>query len=276
MKLLVLSSDFGDQDGYVGAMKGVALGINSQITLVDLAHHLIPFDIARASWVLATAYENFPHGTVFLTVVDPGVGGERLPILIETERHYFIGPDNGVFTLALQKEKIRRIVHLREEKFFLTNPSATFHGRDLFAPVAAHLLLGVPPEEFGPTLSTYTTLPELTPQLSGEGLLGRVLTIDRFGNVITNFSRDFLETHVPPEKKMTQIEIGSSTKKHTLAFPSGDWRKLNSHYAQETTGKPFLLFGSHAYLEIAMNQDSAARHLNLVGNEPLFCPWLHR
>ncbi len=275
MKLVVLTSDFGEQDGYVGAMKGVLLGIDPQITLVDLAHHLVPFDIGQASWVLATAYENFPQRTVFLTVVDPGVGSERLPILIETQRHYFIGPDNGVFSLPLQKEKIRRIIHLREKKFFLPNPSSTFHGRDLFAPVAAHLLRGSPPESFGPELPTYTSLPGLTPQWSASGLMGHILAIDRFGNAITNLSRDFLEKQLPAKRQLLHMEIRGATQSHILPLPAGAWRDLKSHYAQDTTDKPFLLFGSHGYLEIAMNQNSAAQHLQLKGKEPLFFPWLH-
>jgi len=156
--IITLLTDFGTEDYYVASMKGVILKINPRCTLIDITHHVSPHDIKEGAFLLANAYSFFPKGTIHLSVVDPGVGGPRNPILIVTTNYFFVGPDNGLFLFALKREKVKKVVALTNQKYFLSQMSTTFHGRDLFAPVAAHLSLGVKPEAFGPELDSWTEI----------------------------------------------------------------------------------------------------------------------
>src|SRR5512139_3136461 len=147
--IITLLTDFGLKDPYVASMRGVILSINPKCILVDITHQVDSHDIKEGAFILGQAYSNFPHGTIHLSVIDPGVGSGRKPILVVTENYYFVGPDNGLFTIALCRERVKQVVGLTNQKFFRSEISSTFHGRDIFAPVAAYLSLGVRPESFG-------------------------------------------------------------------------------------------------------------------------------
>src|SRR5580704_11403223 len=184
--ILTLTTDFGASDHYVGAMKGVILSICPHAQIVDICHDVTPFQIAEGAYVIAQAFECFPKKTVHVVVVDPGVGTARRPILVEAAGQFFIGPDNGVLSMVYsqQKHKVRLI---ENDTYFRQPVSATFHGRDIFAPVAAHLAAGVVPARMGKLIKDYLQPDFLNPQRTGERTwTGRILKIDRFGNIVTN------------------------------------------------------------------------------------------
>jgi S-adenosylmethionine hydrolase len=198
-KLITLTTDFGYKDPFVGVMKGVVLGINPAARVVDLTHGIPPQDIRAGALALRYSTPFFPPGTIHVAVVDPGVGTERRPILIETEDTFFVGPDNGVLSLALQGKTVKQVIELTNESYHLKPKSATFHGRDIFAPVAAHLSLGVRARDFGPALENCQRLewPEVIKN-AGE-VRGEVIYVDNFGNLITNVRERDLQA-LPREK----------------------------------------------------------------------------
>jgi S-adenosylmethionine hydrolase len=253
---IVLLTDFGHADGYAGILHGVIAKIAPEVRVIDLAHGVPPFDLLQANLILYRACPYFPKGSIFVVVVDPGVGGSRNPILVETDHHYFIGPDNGVFTLALSEQKVKNIFLLQDKKFFLTEISSTFHGRDIFAPAAAHLARGTAGKEFGPPLPDYLRLADLEPKQTGDRLSGKIISIDRFGNAVTNLKKSFLKRFFP------DLKISASVAAvHRLPL-------RHTHYAEGKAGEALLLFGSSALLEIAVYQGSAAEKLDLkLGDE---------
>src|SRR4030095_9968827 len=173
---------------YACVLKGVIHRISPETPVLDLTHEIAPFDIVQGGFALYQAYRYVPRQTIFVAVVDPGVGSERRPLLVQTENYYFIGPDNGLFTLVLHQEKIERIVHLTNPKYFLKSPSSTFHGRDIFAAAAAHLANSPLLENFCEEIDTYQKLSEFSPRVSGKEIVGVVISVDRFGNAITNLT----------------------------------------------------------------------------------------
>ena len=188
--VITLTTDFGQTDGYVGAMKGVILSICPDTVLVDISHQIRPQAVEQAAYVLSTAAAYFPPGTVHLVVVDPGVGSVRRPIAVHTAQSTYVGPDNGVICLALNQDPARQAVHLTESSYRLSPASATFHGRDIFAPAAAHLACGTALDDLGEALplSKLVELPTRAPQPQpGGGWRCAILHVDRFGNLITNF-----------------------------------------------------------------------------------------
>ncbi len=187
-RLIALTTDFGYQDPFVGIMKGVILGINPEARIVDATHGIAPQDIRGGALALNYAAPYFPPGTIHVVVVDPGVGTERRPILIECEDAFFIGPDNGVLSLAAERKKTLRVVELTNERYRLNPVSATFHGRDLFAPAAAHLSVGAPAQDFGRALKDYARLTWPTAVKSAVEVRGEIIYIDHFGNLITNLT----------------------------------------------------------------------------------------
>ena len=191
--VVTLTSDFGIQDSYVGTMKGVILRIYPAAKLVDLTHQVSPQDVLEASLVLEGAYRYFPEGTVHLTVVDPGVGTSRRAILLQAGPFYFVGPDNGIFTRVLGSEPEARVFAIENPHYRLSQISDTFHGRDIIAPVAAYLAQGIDPAEFGPQITDPVLLPLPLPRRWGNQIQGEVVSIDGFGNVITNVSRRLLD-----------------------------------------------------------------------------------
>jgi S-adenosylmethionine hydrolase len=256
---IALLSDFGDADHYVGAMKGVLARLAPNARVVDITHRIPPYDRVRGGLALYQAYAQFPRKTVFVAVVDPGVGSARQALLVETQDYFFLGPDNGVLSMALAEQKIRRIVHLNNEKYFQTPVSATFHGRDVFAPAAAHLAQGLAPEFFGPELTDYRRLPDFVPTFDAKRLAGSILAFDRFGTAVTNLSRNFLQRHY--HRAEWEVRAGG----HEL-------RGLRSHYAEVAPGEPLLLFGSGGLLEIAVREGSAEEQLALKRGDPVLLP----
>ncbi len=238
--LVVLLTDFGLKDHYVGVMKGVILSIAPQACIIDLSHEISPQNIMEGAYVLGVSYRYFPRGSIFVGVVDPGVGTSRRGICVEAGGYFFVGPDNGLFTLIYQKNSSYRVFSLQEGRFFRSKVSNTFHGRDIFAPVAAHLVRTRQPEEFGPEVRDPVMLPWLWPKHTDKGIRGRIIYVDRFGNLITNIC----------EKDLKGRRIkGVLFKDHLLPFCKT--------YAEQHKGAPVCLIGSDGYLEIAISQGSA-------------------
>ncbi len=185
--ILTLTSDFGLSDHYVAVMKGVILSICPPARIVDISHGISPFEIAEGAYLIAQAYPCFPRKTVHVVVVDPGVGTARRPILLEAAGQYFVGPDNGVLSMIYSREK-HKVRLISNERYFRKPVSRTFHGRDIFSPVAAHLASGVPPSRMGKLIQDYLQPSFEKPQRTGKRTwTGRILRIDRFGNIVTNF-----------------------------------------------------------------------------------------
>jgi hypothetical protein len=244
--IITLTTDFGDKDGYVGAVKGVLLKINPNLKIMDITHDISPFNVLEGALVLNSFYRFFPRGTIHLVVVDPGVGGRRKGILIQTDNCFLVGPDNGVFSFVYEKEKIRQIVELTSSRYFLQKPSSTFHARDIFAPVSAYLSLGVEPKEFGPSSRECYKFELPQPQYRENRLRGKIIYIDRFGNLISNISSEQL----PDEEERIQIKIGQRRIKGLSRF-----------YAEKKEGELTALIGSTNFLEVAVNQGNAQRLL---------------
>ncbi len=254
---VTLTTDFGTADGYVAAMKGVILGINPAAKLVDISHGIQAQNIPQAAFVLGTAYPYFPDGTVHLVVVDPGVGTARRAVILKTSRAYFVAPDNGVLSYVLRSagkagrvEKGPRYLKLPAglEALAITRPrfwrqpvSATFHGRDIFAPVAARLALGVPPAEFGETVSGLTVLPWGGAYREAGELVGHIIHVDNFGNLITSIAAGDL----PPNREEIGIEIGQR-------------RIQGLSVTYEDRDGLLALVGSSGYLEIAVRGGNAS------------------
>ena len=246
--ILSLTTDFGLADSYVGVMKGVILGICPEAALVDLSHTIAPQDVQQAAFVLATAAPYFPPGAVHLVVVDPGVGSERRPIAVQTERAVFVAPDNGVLSLALAQDPPRRAVHLTNPAYHRAPVSATFHGRDIFAPAAAHLACGLELDRLGELLSPtdLVALPAVEPQRQPDGTwLGRVLHVDHFGNLITNFRAAHLSLAAEPILTVGREKIAG----------------LHRTFADVAPGELVVYLGSSGYLEIAVRDGNAAERL---------------
>jgi len=253
--ILTLTTDFGLSDHFVGVMKGVILGICPRSLVVDISHNVTPFEVTEAAFLLAQSYSYFPKKTVHVAVVDPGVGTARRPILVEAAGQYFIGPDNGVFSLVCGREK-HRVREITAVKYFRQHVSQTFHGRDIFAPVAAHLANGISAAAMGRRIDNYLRSNFDKPERTGRRVwTGLVLKIDRFGNLTTNFQPAEL-----PDLLTHRFEMQVGIQRlHRLA----------SIYAEGTPGEPFLILGSSGYFEVALNQGSAARTLGVGAGAPL-------
>jgi len=248
--IITLLTDFGTEDSYVGAMKGVILSINPDATIIDISHQIPPQDITAGAFVLSQAAPFFPKGTVHIAVVDPGVGGKRKPILIETDKYFFVGPDNGIFDIALQNERIRRKIHLTNKNYFLGYISSTFHGRDIFSPVAAYLSLGIDPALFGKKIKTLTSLDVKKPFAKDGKITGRIIHIDRFGNLITNIDEGLLKKVF--KNRIFEVEVCDNIIKRFV--PS---------YTNAKQGEPIGLIGSSGLMEIAMREKNASIELGI-------------
>ncbi len=254
--IISLTTDFGLADAYVGVMKGVILGICPEAALVDISHTIAPQSIQQAAFVLSTAVPYFPVGTVHLVVVDPGVGSDRRPIAVRTERAFFVAPDNGVLGLALAPDPPRQVVRLSNQAYRLPSVSATFHGRDIFAPAAAHLACGLDLLRLGEPIppADLVALPHAEPQREGEGIWrGLVLHVDHFGNLITNFRAE----HLPPGP--LRLAVGAET----IAG-------LHQTFADVAPGDLVAYLGSSGYVEIAERNGNAARRLAAGVGSPVY------
>jgi len=245
-KIVTLTTDFGLKDPYAAEMKAAILGICPNATIIDVTHEIAKFSIRMGAFVLASAAPYFPDGSVHVAVVDPGVGTIRRPIVIQTKKGFFVGPDNGVLVLAAQKQSIERIHELANPRFILPKVSNTFHGRDVFAPAAAHLLNGVKPAEFGPEISEAAVVEFAKVTRKNDVLVGEVLHVDGFGNIISNISEHELTQN--RLKGAVNVELASCKLK--LAFCRA--------YGEMKPHEPLALIGSHGFLEISINQGNAA------------------
>jgi S-adenosylmethionine hydrolase len=260
--LVTLTTDFGTQDGYVAAMKGVVLSRAPEVRLVDVAHAVAPQDVGEAAYVLLQAAPYFPDGTVHLAVVDPGVGTARRAIAARFRgpagTHYFVGQDNGLLALLLaggpyEPDALEAVRVLdRPQHWRTSEPSRTFHGRDVFAPAAAHLALGRPLEALGSALDASDLHPMrwAQPTADEQGIRGWVVHVDRFGNCTTNISRETLRAH--RNGRSVRCYIGSAVLKG-----------VRHTYADVDAGEPLLLFGSDGFLEVGVNTGNAAALLSI-------------
>jgi S-adenosylmethionine hydrolase len=252
--MITLTSDFGLKDTYVAEMKGVILSINSKTTIVDITHGIEKFDIRTGAFILASVVPYFPKGTVHIVVVDPGVGTNRRSILVESKQGFFVGPDNGVLMLAAQKLGIEHTFELNNPKFMLPKISSTFHGRDVFAPAATYLDMGMKPSEFGPEISDAINPEFVKVEKINGSFTGEVLYIDGFGNIITN---------------ITQKEVAGA-KSVKVKFPNFSLAlSFKKTYSEAKFQEPIALFGSHGFLEIALNQDNAAEEFHVTGGDKI-------
>lgn len=245
--IITLLTDFGHRDYFVGAIKGVILSINPAASIVDITHEIPPQDIQAAAFNLLCCYETFSTGTIHVAVVDPGVGSKRKPILIECAEQFFLGPDNGLFSWVCEREKQWRAIHLTNEDSFRHPVSNTFHGRDIFAPIAAVLSKGRSISELGEPVADIVQLESLEPkQLGGGAVEGRVIHIDRFGNCITNLRAE----HLASPAKLTIGEIEVTTFRRFYAQDGSDQSEFS------------CVTGSAGFLEISIRNASAAAVLN--------------
>ncbi|HEV8336820.1 MAG TPA: SAM-dependent chlorinase/fluorinase [Candidatus Polarisedimenticolia bacterium] len=257
--MVTLTTDFGDRDHYVASMKGALLSLNPSLKIIDITHQIAPHQIAEAAFTLGCAVPTFPDGTIHIVVVDPGVGTRRRLLLASTERHYFLAPDNGTLGLVFDAEPALQVVQLTQARYFRQDVSSTFHGRDILAPVAAHLSLGTDMSQFGDPVQDWMPCAFSAPVGPVAGRLGlKVLAVDRFGNVILNLKRRaYREAGGRPAPGALTLEIGGRTI-----------RRLLLTYDEADDGEPFALFNSCDYLEIAARQGSAAAVLGVLAGHP--------
>jgi S-adenosylmethionine hydrolase len=259
--IITLTTDFGLRDPYVAEMKAVILNINPDATIVDVTHEVEKFNIRMGAYVLASASRCFPKGTIHVAVVDPSVGTKRRSIILQTKHGFYVGPDNGVLIPAAKEKGIQHIYKITNKKFMLPKISSTFHGRDIFAPAAAHLSNGIPPEEFGPEIHEIATPDFVKVVRRGNMLVGEVMHIDDFGNIITNFGRKDLEA------MRIKYEVVIKLKNARLKL------KFCKAYAEAEKKQPLAIIGSHNFLEISVNQGNAAKFFRVKsGDRVTFSP----
>lgn len=254
--VIALLSDFGARDHYAGTMKGVILGICPDVTLVDITHDVTPHDVLEGALQLAASYRYFPAGTIFLAVVDPGVGSARKGIAAEAGDYRFVAPDNGVLTAALRELPPKRIVELTERRYARPTVSRTFEGRDRFAPAAAWLAKGIQLSALGRTIATCQQLEMAQVEIGESQLRGVVLLADRFGNLVTNIDRRTFEAFTRAEP------VSLSVAGHPIIG-------VVATYADIRNGEVCALFGSTDHLEFAVNGGSAAKALGVTRGAPV-------
>ncbi|HYL36181.1 MAG TPA: SAM-dependent chlorinase/fluorinase [Bryobacteraceae bacterium] len=254
-RIITLTTDFGTSDHFAGTLKGVILSIHPAARIVDITHDVRPFEIADGGFSIAQAYRYFPKKTIHVVVVDPGVGSTRRPLLAEMAGQYFIAPDNGVLSMIFSRETAK-VRHITNARYFLKPLSRTFHGRDVFAPVAAHLASGIPAARFGPRIQDHLRLTFDKPVRTGKrSWTGSVLKIDRFGNLITNLHIDeFPQVNTRPFELNVGLQIVN---------------RLALTFTECAPGELFVLVGSSGYLEVATNQGSAVKLLGSSAGSPV-------
>jgi S-adenosyl-L-methionine hydrolase (adenosine-forming) len=254
--VIALLTDFGLRDAYVAAMKGVLLGIVPDVTLVDLTHEIAPHDVRAGARTLAACYAYYPVGTIFLAVVDPGVGSSRRGLAIDVGDYRLVGPDNGLLSAVADRHPPKKIVELTDRKYQRPTVSRTFEGRDRFAPAAAHLAKGVAVTLLGKGVAGYERLEWPDVHVDADGLTGEVESVDRFGNLVTNIARADVERLV----RDGAIDVGLDGR---------DVPKLVATYAEAAPGEVCALYGSTDHLEIAVSRGSAAEHFRCAAGTPV-------
>lgn len=248
MSIIALLTDFGTSDWFTGETKGVLYGIAPNINIVDITHQIAPGDIRSGAFALKVSYKSFPAQTIFCVPIDPDTSGSCTAIAIQSDRFTFVGPDNGVLSWAVEDEHILSIVKLTDIRFFRNPFSMTFRGRDIFAPVAAHLSEGVPIQAMGPILTGYKHLPVPVPHVTGSTVSGEILYIDRFGNIITNITKELL-------LQGTSFKFHSSEISKVLP--------LASTYDSVEQGRGMIYAGSTGFIEIGIHNGNAAKEFRI-------------
>jgi S-adenosylmethionine hydrolase len=247
-KIITLTTDFGLKDPYAAEMKAVILGISPKAKIVDITHQIKKFNIRMGAYTLAAACPYFPKGTIHMAVIDPGVGTKRKAILIQTKNAHFVGPDNGVLALAAKSQGVKQFYKIENPKFMLKRISNTFHGRDIFAPAAAHLANGVSPPEFGREIRKIVMPKFAKTTKTKTTLTGEIIHIDGFGNIITNLREKDCE--LMGTKKTVKLKLKNAVLK----------LKLCKAYSEVKAQQPLAIIGSHNFLEISINQGNAAEN----------------
>jgi len=249
--IITLLTDFGLRDSYVAEMKAVILSICPEANIIDISHEVRKYDIRMGAYLLARASRYFPNGTIHLAIVDPGVGSERRAIIVESQRAYYVGPDNGILMMAAEIDGIKHVYQITNKKYMLKTISRTFHGRDIFSPVAAHLARGIPPKEFGPEIKNPIKPSYTKPKTINKTIEGEIIHIDDFGNIITNITIENLKEIGITEGDIINVKIGEKTMK----------LKLCTSYTEIPPNQPLTIIGSGETLEISINQGNAAKTL---------------
>ncbi len=256
MSIITLLTDFGVEDAYVGIMKGVVLSINPSAVIVDITHQIAPHGILPAAYIIKSSYRYFPEGTVHILVVDPGVGSERSIVAVEMKGQIFLAPDNGVLSLLLDEGKVEAIVRVENSRYFLETVSRTFHGRDIFAPVSAHVSLGLDIKELGPLLNRQdlVRLDIRTPNISDKNeLTGIIVSVDRFGNCISNIDENCLQKF---RKSIPHKDLIIKASDKTI-------QGLSESYDSVGPQRPLAIIGSFGYVEIALNRGNASHFFKI-------------
>jgi len=256
--IITLTTDYGTRDAFVASMKGTILKTNPQAQIFDITHEIAPQDIFEAAFTLKSAYAQFPKGAIHLAVVDPGVGSGRRPIIVVTEGYYFVGPDNGLFSLIYRDAERVRVHHITAGHYFISNPGPTFHGRDIFAPVAASLAKGIPSGNFGDEITDFVKLTVPVPKRSENSIDGHVVHADRFGNVITNITYQDLQSLIPEGAPMGQVAVTVTGK---------EIKGLRKFYAEAAPGEPAAIINSSGHLEIFLFRQNARTSLAIKRGE---------
>ena len=249
--IITLTTDYGINDHLVGVMKGVILNINPDVNVVDITHGVLPHDILDGALTIGQAYRHFPPKTIHVVVVDPGVGTQRRPILVASDQHYFVAPDNGVLSSVYDQTEALYVWHIISEHYFRQPVSKTFHGRDIFAPVAAWLSKSWQTSAFGEPVTDFVRFAIPKPKATGNTVKGIVLRVDQFGNLVTNFKVEDVPALAAADGKFT-IKAGNATI-----------TKLVPTFAGGSNGEAVGVIGSSGYLEICVNKTSAARTLGI-------------
>lgn len=272
-RIIAMLSDFGGLDTYVGVMKGVMLGIKPDLRLIDLTHHIQPQNVRQAAFALLNSYRYFPFGTVFLVVVDPGVGSDRKPIAAEVGGYFFVAPDNGVLSYVLQDAGSSQVVELDNPMFHLANVSDTFHGRDIFSPAAAHLAADVSLYDLGTQVEKPLLLPKPEVRIDRGHVTGEVVHIDHFGNVITSIGR---LSWVAAERLRLSPRFGNLDDslpipaEHVEVNVTGESiQGIHRNYAEVSRGEVVVLVDSNGYLELAINQGNCAARYDIKIGDPV-------
>jgi S-adenosylmethionine hydrolase len=245
---ITLTTDFGSKDPFVGIMKGVIVSINPSVKIVDITHNISPQSVLEAAFTLEMSYASFPHKTIHVAVVDPGVGSVRRPLLVATDHHYFVGPDNGVFSRIYRLAESLTVIHITAEHYFLPRRGFTFHGRDVFAPAAAWMSKGIDIERFGDPVTDYVILQEPAVKLSSDNVIeGEVIYVDRFGNLMTN---------IPAQK----ISASGSSEHHDgpRVIVRDKDAPLKKYYSEAGDKELCSLVNSFGYIELFVNRGNAS------------------
>src|ERR1700730_3183478 len=255
--IITLTTDYGTNDHLVGTLKGVILKINPEATIVDITHNVAPFDLLDGALAIGSAYSYFPARTIHVVVVDPGVGTERRPLLVTAENQYFVAPDTGVLSVIYEREENVIARHATAEHYYLQPVSKTFHGRDVFAPIAAWLTKGWQTTSMGDEITDYKKFAMPKPKATDGVTKGIVMRIDTFGNLITNFRPEDL-----PEGAMTNGEVKFQVGRQAVS-------RMVPTFASGKPGEPVAYVGSNGFIEIAVNKGNASRTLNIGRGTPV-------